>query len=207
LKLQYAGPKPIISQHGIFFKNGKEDKYIYLKMAVNVLLAIDKDYNRQDKYETYIEDHNNLTDEKLLEISAIYEPNLEEHVENEEKQYEKHIDIMIEEVKHTLLTEEEKSIWINNINIMRPYMIQREINKLYYIHCIKAIKEIIHKEGIKEIDIDFSLQHLHILESIAGNLEYGTKSIPTMIKINPNKDGRMMARLYINRREENRKEY
>ena len=207
MKLHYTGPKPRISQHGIFFKNGKEDKYIYLKLAVNVLLAIDKDYSRQDKYETYMADHSDLTDEKILEILSMYEPNLEEHVENEEKQYEKHLDAMIEEVKHTLLTEEEKSVWIKNITIMRPYMIQREINKLYYIHCIKAIKEIIHKGNIKEIDIDFSLQHLHILESIAGNLEYGTKSIPTVIKVNTNADGKMMARLYINQREENRKEY
>ena len=207
MKLHYTGPKPTISQHGVFFKNGKEDKYIYLKLAVTVLLAIDKDYNRQEKYETYIADHNNLSDEKLLEILTMYEPNLEEHVENEEKRYEKHIDTMIEEVKHNLLTEEEKSIWIKNINIMRPYMIQREINKLYYIHCIKAIKEIIHKDRIKEIDIDFSLQHLHILESIAGNLEYGTKSIPTVIKINPDNNGRMMARLYINQNEENTKAY
>ena len=198
MKLHYTGPKPVISQHGVFFKNGKEDKYIYLKLAVRVLLAIDKDYNKQDKYETYIKDHDNLTDEKVLEILKTYEPDLEKHVENEEKRYEKHIDTMIEEVKDTLLTDEEKSIWIKNINIMRPYMIQREINKLYYIHCIKAIKEIIHKDRISEIDIDFSLQHWHILESIAGNLEYGVKSIPTSIKVEPNKEGILMARLFIN---------
>jgi len=207
LKLYYTGPKPVISQHGIFFKNGKEDKYIYLKLATKVLLAIDKDYSRQEKYETYIDDHEKLTDDKLLEILEMYEPDLEAHVANEEKQYEKHMEEMIEKVKRTLLTEEEKAVWIKNITIMKPYMIQREINKLYYIHCIKVIKEIIHKEGIKEIDIDFSLQHLHILESIAGNLEYGTKSIPTVIKVNPDREGRMMARLYINQREEDTKEY
>jgi len=207
LKLHYTGPKPTISQHGIFFKRGKEDKYIYLKLAVHILLAIDKDYNRQAKYETYIEDHNNLTDDKLLEILERYEPELEKHVEYEEKQYEKHMDTMIEKVKETLLTEEEKSVWIKNINIMKPYMMQREINKLYYIHSIKAIKEVIHQDNIKEIDISFSLQHLHVLESIAGNLEYGTKSIPTVIKVNPDREGKMMAQLYINAREEERKTY
>jgi hypothetical protein len=199
LKLHYTGPKPIISQHGIFFKNGKEDKYIYIKLASRVLLAIDKNYSKQDKYVTYIEEHDALSNEKVLDILKTYEPDLETHIYNEEKHYEEHIDIMIEEVNNKLLTEEEKSTWINNINIMRPYMIQREINKLYYIHCIKAIKEIIHKDGIMEIDIDFNLQHWHILESIAGNLEYGVKSIPTVIKVEPSKEGVLMARLYINK--------
>ena len=200
LKLKYSGPKPFINQHGIFFKEGKEDKYIYLKIATRVLLSIDKVYRKQENFQVFIDNHDNLTDADILEILKMYEPNLEQHVQNEEKKYEQHITNMIKEVEENkIISDNEKKIWIKNINLMKDYMIQREINKLYYIHLIKAIKNIIHKDDIKEIDIDFSLEHWHILESIAGNLEYGTNSIPTLIKVEENKNGELVAKLFINR--------
>ncbi len=194
LKLHYAGPKPLISQHGIFFKEGKEDKYIYLKIAISILLSIDKEGSK--KYQGG--DYRNISDTEIPIILQHYEPELEKHIEQEEVRYEKHIDEMVAQINSYTLPEEDKNTWINNINIMRPYKIQREINKLYYIHCIKAIKEIIHQEHIKEIDIAFSLSSWHILESIAGNLEYGVKSVHTAIKVEPNKEGTLVTRLLIN---------
>ena len=189
MKLHYAGPKPIISQHGIFFKNGKEDKYVYLKTAVKILLSIDKNVSDPTI---------RLTDSNIPEILETYEPKLAHHIEEEERLYEEHIQKMIKDVEKHPLTAEEKAIWIKNIHIMRPYMIQREINKLYYIHTIKAIKEVIHRDRITEIDIDFDMKNWHILESIAGNLEYGVKSIPTLVAVEPNIDGVLMVKLLIN---------
>ena len=199
LKLHYTGPKPFINQHGVFFKDGKEDKYIYLKVATRVLLSIDKVYAKKENFQVFINNHDNLTDADVLEILQMYEPNLEEHVKTEEEKYLKHIEDMILEVKkNRLLSASEKDIWIKNINLMKPYMIQREINKLYYIHIIKHIKDIISKDKIKEIDIDFSLEHWHILESIAGNLEYGVKSVPTQIKVQEDNNGKLVAKLFVN---------
>ena len=37
MKIEYAGLKPVISEHGISFKDGKEDKYIYLSYAIDIL--------------------------------------------------------------------------------------------------------------------------------------------------------------------------
>jgi len=199
LKLHYTGPKPIISQHGIFFKKSQEDKYVYLKVAIKILLSIDKQYKNSQKHLIYINSDNELKDRDILEILQTYELNLEEHIITEESRYEEHINSEIEKVQNNhSLNQEEQRVWINNINIMRKYMIQREINKLYYIHIIKAIKKIIYEDEIKEIDIDFSIQHWHILESIAGNLEYGVKSIHTAIKIVENSDGNLVTKLLIN---------
>jgi len=193
-QLHYTGSKPIISQHGIFFNEGKEDKYIYLKTAVFLLLSIDKHY-----YEKYKGSPNEkLKDQEILEILQAYEPDLEQHLLEEEQKYEAHIEEMRQQARSHPLTEDERLAWLNNIEIMRPYLIQREINKLYYIHCIKAIKEIIHDEQLKEIDINFSLKNWHILTSIAGNLEYGVRSVRTAIKVEPDKEGGLVARLLIN---------
>ena len=194
LRLHYVGPKVFISQHGISFKKGKEDKYIYLHTAVFLLLAIDK--HRQNRYSRAPSE--TLSDQEVLEVLQAYEPDLEQHVAQEEQRYETHIEEMREQARSHPLTEDEHKAWLNNIEIMRPYLIQREINKLYYIHCIKAIQEVIHQERYREVDISFSLKNWHILTSIAGNLEYGVKSVRTAIKVAISKEGILIARLLIN---------
>jgi len=198
LTLSYTGPKPLISQHGIYFKKGKEDKYVYLKLATKILLFIDKDYSTKKHYEIYIDNHEKMPDDEILDILKTYEPKLEAHIKSEILVYEEHINNMISEVRELTISDEEQDTWIENINIMRKYLIQREVNKLYYIHCIKAIKRIIYNDKIAEIDINFTINHWHILESIAGNLEYGAKSIHTEIVVRPDSDGTLMARLLIN---------
>ncbi len=42
MKIKYLSARPMISHHGIDFKDGKEDKYVYLIIAVQILKAIDK---------------------------------------------------------------------------------------------------------------------------------------------------------------------
>ena len=49
MKLEYAGLKPVINEHGISFKDGKEDKFIYLSFAIGILNAIDHEYIHNKK--------------------------------------------------------------------------------------------------------------------------------------------------------------
>lgn len=192
LKLFYTGYKLEINQHGVFFNTGKHDKYLYLPIAVNILTLLDKAHettvviNRMEK----------LSDAAILEMIRRYEPELETHVKAEEKAYERHIAEMIALVRDKeRLSEIEKSTWIRNIEIMRPYMIQREINKLYYIHTLKHIKETIYTKRITEIQIDFDMMKWHVMRSIAGNLSYGVKSVSTQITVEPNREGKKMVKL------------
>jgi len=201
LQLHYTGPKPLINEHGIFFKNGKIDKYIYLPISIRILKTIDRDYITKKSHKLYIKNHDDFTDEEMLETIKLHEPKLAEHVEAEELAYEKHIAEEIEQVKNKkYLTEIERETWIKNIEIMKPYLLQREINKLYYIHSIKRIKELIYEHEIYEIDMDFTLKDWHVLESISGNLEQGQKSVSTTIKVETDKNGVNVVKLFINSR-------
>ncbi|SFV53631.1 hypothetical protein MNB_SV-12-1788 [hydrothermal vent metagenome] len=199
LKLHYTGPKPTINQHGISFKNAKIDKYLYLPIAIRILRTIDKKYTTQKSHNIYIDNHDNYSDEEMLQTIKEYEPELEKHVEAEERAYEQHIYNLIEEIKNkSSLNKEEKNIWLKNIEIMKPYLLQREINKLYYIHAIKHIKKLIYKYEISEIDIDFTLKDWHVLESISGNLEQGVKSVSTTIKVDTDINGISVVKLLVN---------
>ena len=44
MKLEYAGLKPVITEHGISFKEGKDDKFCYFPFVLEVLNALDNNY-------------------------------------------------------------------------------------------------------------------------------------------------------------------
>lgn len=170
MKIQYAGLKPIISEHGITFKDGKEDKYKYLKYAIDILVAINHDYENKTIYSHNLSEKR-LSPPDILSILLKFHPDLEETMENEVQSYLEHLDEEENEVNNrTNLSDLEKEVFIGNLKIMRAYKIQRAKNKIFYMHCIDTIVEIILEYKIKEIDTPFSERFWHILQTIQGHL-------------------------------------
>lgn len=170
MKLEYAGLKPIISEHGITFKDGKEDKYKYLKYAIDILTAINHDYEKKRKYSHSLNEER-LSSHDIVDILLRFHPTLERTMNTEIDSYLLHLDKEEESVRNNLqLKELEKDAFVNNLKIMREYKIQRAKNKIFYIHCIETIVEIIQKNKIKEIETPFSERFWHILQTIQGNL-------------------------------------
>lgn len=197
MTIKYSGPRPVISQHGIEFKDGKEDKYVYLIIATQILVAIDKDYDEQKSY-SYDTATKRFTDDELLNIMLSYEPDLKERVIQEELSYEKHLDEEIEQIKNkTDLQKVEIEAWVNNLKIMKKYRIQRAINKIYYQHCVHDIAKVIKREKIKEIDTPFFEKYWHTLQTIQGALSEGRDSVGSDLKIEQTDKG-MIAKLFVN---------
>ena len=197
MTIKYAGPRPEISHHGIQFKDGKEDKYVYLIIAVQILKAIDKDYEEKKSY-SYDIKTKRFRDDELLEIMHSYEPDLKEAVAQEEIRYELHLKEEVEHVEQRMdLKEVEREIWINNLNIMQQYRIQRAVNKIYYLHCVGDIAKIIKREKIKEIDTPFYEKYWHVLQTIQGSLSEGRDSVGSELKVENTQNG-MIAKMFIN---------
>jgi len=170
VKLEYSGLKPIISEHGISFKNGKEDKFIYLSFAVDILNAIDHTYEKKKIYSHRL-NPNQLPPNEILDILLNFHPDLEDTMNNEINSYLIHLDEEENSVQHRInLSQIEKDTYIANLKIMRKYKIQRAKNKIFYFHCIETIVETILKYKIKEIDTPFNERFWHILQTIEGNL-------------------------------------
>jgi len=187
--IKYAGPRPIISEHGISFKEGKEDKYVYLKMAVAILQNIDSKTPPSK---------NQLSDEDIKQIMLLYNPNLEKEVEIAKANYLKHIQDEIEQVqKRTNLSDIEKATFIKNYEIMKDYRIQRAINKIFYMQAIHEIVGIIKRDYIQEIDVTFCEQNWHILQTIQGDISSLKSSISTELKVEQNKFGKLIVKLFI----------
>lgn len=168
--LKYTGLKPIINEHGISFKEGKEDKYIYLNLAIEILVAINHRYEKNHKYSHSLKDINLKESQMIGELKKLH-PNIDSIVNKDLNLYLKHLEKEEQEVfNKKLLTTNEKDAYLNNLKLMKNYKIQRATNKIFYFHCIDTIVELIVKNKIKEIDTPFNEKFWHIIESVKNEL-------------------------------------
>ncbi|WP_373030895.1 hypothetical protein [Sulfurovum sp.] len=198
-EIHYVGPRVEISNHGIVYKLSKEDKYIYLMVALEILKDIDNDYDKKPYYSHPFE--NKLLDEKDLHtILKYYENDIEECVTEECEKYKEKMKHEIEFIQNQpYLADIDKEVWIKNIELMKDYRIQRAINKIYYMHCIKDITEVIKHKKIKEIITPFNKNFFHVLNTIKGALITGRPSLDAKVFEEMDKNNNMFARLSIKR--------
>ena len=170
MKLEYAGLKPVITEHGISFKEGKDDKFSYFPFVFEVLNALDNNYEsiKTHSHQIKIENFNfSQTINKLLAIN----PNIQVSIDKEIENYLIHLENEENEIKsRTNLSDIEKEIYLTNLKLMRDYKIQRATNKIFYFNCIETIVEIIKKNKIKKIDTIFNEKFWHILKTIQNRL-------------------------------------
>jgi len=197
MRIEYAGPRPVISQHGIDFKDGKEDKYVYLMISIQILQAIDKNYEGHKSY-SYDIKSKRFSNDEIHNILDAYSTTLEDDVKKAQEFYKNKIDEEIAQIKiRTNIKELEKAAWVNNLEIMRKYRIQRAVNKIYYMQSIHLIKEVIKRERIKEIDTPFFEKYWHVLQTIQGALEEGKNSVKTNLEIVKQDNNTMIAKLFM----------
>lgn len=196
-QLHYVGPRVEISNHGIIYKQSKEDKYIYLMAALEILKDIDNDYEKKPSYTHHFK-HNKLEEKYLHTLLQHHENDLEECITEECKKYKQKIEqkiVYIQSIPH--LTKIDKEVWIKNIEIMKDYKVQRAINKMYYIHCIQDIVHLIQHKRIKEVTVPFNKNFFHVLNTIKGALITGKPSLDARVIEEYDKNGNMVARLTI----------
>jgi hypothetical protein len=196
MQIKYAGPKPIISHKCINFDNNKEDKYVYLQVALELYRALDHDYF-EDKTYTYQASEINMSDEQLNHKLQQLCPNLYEIVDKRahivEEDYDEHIDRAHDT---NTLTEEEKSVLINNIKLMHEYIVQRSVNKAAYYCVIDELAELLKKEHIDYIITPMIPKYVHVLHSLQGSLNRQKFPIDTSLDIYK-KDEALMVKLKV----------
>lgn len=197
LKVKYVGPRVEISHHGISYKKDKEDKYVYLMVALEILRSIDNDYEKKTSYSHTYKKHP-LTEDEVHKVLKAYEEDVETHVESEYARYE-------EKIKHELafvqglthLSDLEKEVWIKNIELMKAYRLQRAINKIYYEHCIENMRKLIVHKKIKELMTPFNKDFFHVMNSLKGQLIMGKPSLDAHIVEEMNQNNEMCIRLQV----------
>lgn len=170
MTLKYAGPKPIISHKGIAFDNNKEDKYIYLNVAVQILKSLNHEYLK-DKIYAYDIKTQRLSESDILHELGKYCTDINSIINTQNHNIEDEVDHMVQRAhENMVLSEDDKIILENNINIMHNYLVQRSINKRVYYCVIDQLAEIIKKEKIDYIIVPMFQTFFHTLHSLQGSL-------------------------------------
>jgi hypothetical protein len=197
LKVKYVGPRVEVSHHGIHYKKDKEDKYVYLMVALEILKDIDNDYEKQVAYSHCFEKHT-LDESEVHTILKKYEEDVETHAHAEYTRYEEKIAHELAFVKGlATLSTLEKDVWMKNIELMKSYRLQRAINKIYYEHCIKNIRELIIHKKIKELITPFNKDFFHVINSLKGQLITGKPSLDANVVEEINKNNELCIKLRI----------
>lgn len=198
MKLEYTGPKELISAHGISFKRGKDDKYVYIYPAIQIYNAIHHDYEKDTVYTHNIEGKR-LNDQELLNKIFSFKANIKKEFEKELIEIDNYLENEINNVKeHKEYNEEEQRVYKNNLIIMKNYRTQREINKVIYKQVIEVIVDDIFENRLKEINTPFNERFWHILQTIQGELSnHDKRSIGSSLDI-VHKDDKITISLKIN---------
>lgn len=196
MKLKYVGPKPIISHTGIEFDNNKEDKYVFLNIAVQLLKALDHDYF-EDKTYTYEASTQRLSPDELYEELKKLCPNISSLMEKENHNVEDEINHNLQRVQeNSVLNEENKTTLQNNINIMHDYIVQRSINKSVYYCVIDLLAELLKRDHIDHVIAPMFQKFAHVFHSIQGSLRKQKFPIDTALDVYE-KDGELLVKLQV----------
>lgn len=178
MKLKFVGAKPVISEHGISYKDGKHDKYVYIQSSMELLNALNHKYEKGKIYKHDIENPN-FTDDEIENIISKENPSIKDEIQNDVNSYEKHLLEEMENVgaSHPLLNDLEITALKNNYKIMVDYRIQRAINKIYYLNILEVISKVVRRNKIKDITTPFNEKYWHILHTLQGKLAEGKNPI------------------------------
>ncbi|MEA2047996.1 MAG: hypothetical protein U9O64_06050 [Campylobacterota bacterium] len=197
LKVEYVGPRVEVSNHGVFYRRSKEDKYLYLGAALEILKNIDNDYSQKSSYSRNV-DNIDFEEENLHKTLQYYDNAFETSIREEYKKYSDKIEHQIQYIKSmSSLTDMDKQVWIKNIELMKGYKVKRAVNKIYYMHCIQNIVCIIMDKKIKQITVPFNKNFFHVLNTIKGRLITGKPSIDASVIQGYDDNGMMIIRLML----------
>ncbi len=196
MKLKYVGPKPIISHTGILFDNNKEDKFVYLNIIIQLLKSLNHEYIENRVY-TYEANTSRLNNDELFEELKKFCPKIEDMIKDRDKEIHNKITHDIERAKdNDILTQEDKTVLINNIKIMKDYSIQRVINKTIYYCAVDELAELVKKDNLDYIIVPMFQKFAHVLHSVQGSLLKQKFPIDTKMDIYE-EDGKLLAKLKV----------
>jgi hypothetical protein len=182
MTIKYAGPKALISHTGVCFDTNKEDKYVYLDIALQLVEALDHTYLENKTYTHVLEKH--LSNNEMINILKHRCSNFDDLINSADHETE---DLLDEDMQRAhgnrVLGEEEKEVLEKNIAIMHDYMIQRSINKRVYYCVISFLADIAAKDHIEKITLPMQQNYVHVLHSLQGTLIKEKRPIDTELTI------------------------
>jgi hypothetical protein len=196
MPLKYAGPRPLISAHGITFDQNKEDKFAYLSIVAELIQALDHNYQSDERY-TYLAKAEPLNADIIFNLIKTKDTTLPSQIEERLRIAENEIaDELKRAHENKVLGEEERNVLVRNIELLRNYQISRAVNKTVYYVGINVIANEIKQGHIDYITAPMFPKFFHVFHSIQGALNKLHPPVDSTIEIREH-DGHLQVRLDI----------
>jgi len=166
MRLKYVGPKPEISYSSISFNKCKEDKFVYIITAYQLLKSLDHDY---EKCRSFTDTINIpcMSEDDLKDLLTSTFPDLETCVKKHQDAllslFEKEIQ-QVKKSKH--IDPVSKEAFLNNHSLMREYRLQRQRNKSVYYMLIQKLICTIREKQIEHIITPMHERYAYVLINV-----------------------------------------
>ncbi len=195
MEIKYVGPKPFISTGGITFDNEKSDKFIYFHSLIQLMQAIDHDYEEGRPYVYEVEarlirgsDMSEMIMQCCPEVAAVAKEakvKASLYVDENRKRAE----------NSPFLCEIETQVLVNNLNLMQNYTVQRYVNKCTYYYMVERFIERLRHNKIAYISMPVHATYFHVLNTIqrglrqqkspvSSNLSFHSEGRETYVRLN-----------------------
>lgn len=166
--VKFVGYAPRVSDKGVTFDKTKEDRYLHLGAALQLVEAFDIRGEARDII--YRPKSSELSETVINEMLQKYCPDLDARVENRKEEAKKMVEDLRQRVTDaTTLSDTAKRSWLANIDTMIDYYTQYITNETAY-NCImeRLSDEVVHAK-IKEIKLPL-LNHFGLVLHELGEL-------------------------------------
>ncbi len=168
VEIKKVGQKVLISHKGIFFEFS-EDKYDYIKYLVPILKMLRELNSKYSTIEFRDKEVAHISDKELFDTIVNTPQKLDKLMENI-NYYERKLDKDYKDVDELHLSEFEKRVYKNNLELMRNYQLQRKINKTVYHLAIYEARDLILRKEVTKIITDATSEFMHILNSLKNDI-------------------------------------
>jgi hypothetical protein len=171
MKLKYVGAMPIVSDKGVGFDETKPDKYTFLHAAVELLEALSFGPSTQTDH-LYNAPGKEYNSSELMDLLKKHCPDLDSVFATREKQVDDFkIDLIKRVNENKLLSEDGRSAWLNNIELMTDYFYQYITNETAYKCALNALGQEIHDSRIEKIIIPMFRNYGMVLNDVLKVIE------------------------------------
>jgi len=189
MKLKYVGDMPKVSSKGVGFDHTKPDKYMYLQAAVELLEALSYGATESTKH-LYKTKDKTLTSDELLVLLKKYITNIEDILKQRDANAKELVEKLQQRVQNNdSLSEDEKTAWLKNIEIMRDYYFQYVTNESAYEAALNALADEIHVAKVQEVKIPMFKNYGMVLNDLSELLKTRKAPIDSELLITQEENG------------------
>jgi len=182
MELKFVGAMPQVSARGVGFDQTRADKYPLINATVELLEAQNKnagapvlDMRKADKKE--------YSGSELVAHLENYGSDLDDVVAERDEVARKFVGDIVERVKaDTKINEEERTVWLKNIDLMTGYFLQHIMNETAYKYVLNSLGEKIHEDRLEQIIFPVYRHFGEVLHDLTYVLEHRKPLIDSIME-------------------------